>query len=95
MTGDIERRVLAEAEIFLGELTDAATRDRIELRHAVCDYFLAQRAMGVRFEMIVDAVEGILKQAEIRADVKNDSAELARRLIDWCVEANPAPRPVI
>ena len=81
---NIERRVLAEAETFLGELTDAATRDRIELRDAVCAYFVAQRSLGAGVESIVDAVEVILRQAEKRNGVTNDSKELARQLVDWC-----------
>jgi len=95
MTDDIESRMFAEAEQFLGEATDAATTDRIELRDAVCAYFIAQRANGVNIEVIIDAVEAILKNAEQSAGVKNDSAALARRLVDWCVASNPPTRPTI
>lgn len=89
---NVERLILSEAEASLGELTDVATRDRIGLRNAVCAYFLSQRSHGVTDAAIVVAVELILRQADTRAGIQNDSQELAQRLVDWCVAANP-PKP--
>ena len=93
MSDDVERRILAEAEASLGDLTDVAARDRIGLRNAVCAYFLSQRSHGVTDAAIVVAVESILRQADNQAGVQNDSQELAQRLVDWCVATNPPKRP--
>ena len=81
------RALLAEAEKLMSESTHEAIRDRIALRDAVCDYLEAERAKGVVLETILESVEEILKRAESRVAGSVDGhVELARQLIDWCIE---------
>lgn len=95
MSDDIERRVLAEIEKHLGDATNDAARDRIELRDAVCAYVVDQHSRGITLAVIVGAVEDILKRAEKRVGGVSDVTELTRLLIDWCIQANPLGPPRI
>lgn len=91
MTDKKEYRSLqAEAERRLSGRTNAAANDRIKLRDAVCAFFAAERARGISIAAVQTTVEGILKRAENGGrDGTDDHRELARRLIEWCVNLNP------
>lgn len=64
--------------------------DRIALRDAVCAYYVAQRGTGTPLGTILQSVEEILDRAEARVAGGpvdgNGQDELARQLIDWCLE---------
>jgi|SRR5688500_17235381 len=68
----------------LSERTEAATADRLRLRDAVCAYAEVEHLRGTALADVIQAVKDILASAE-QAGVK-PSQELARELVDWCVE---------
>ena len=80
------RVLLAEAEKLLADSTNKAIKDRIELRNAVCAYLDAERKRGASLPTVLHSVEAILERAEVRAGSTNGHRELAKQLIDWCLE---------
>ena len=89
-----QRDLLAEAEKLLSRRTNAATRDRIRLRDAVCAYFDAERARGVPAEVVEATVAQILLHAEGRAGNSGDGNRvLAQQLIEWCLSLDQPPGP--
>ena len=80
------RTLLAEAEKLLGDSTNDAIRDRIELREAVCAYFEAERERGTPLSAILESVEGILDRAASRLGDVDGYQKFAQQLIDWCIE---------
>lgn len=87
MTDKNEYRVLLdEAEKLLTDATNAAIRDRVALRDAVSSYFVAEQRKGASIEAIHDSVEAILSRSEARVGKTSGHAELARDLIEWCLE---------
>lgn len=85
------RSLLAEAERRLSGRTNTAANDRIKLRDAVCAFFAAERARGISIAAVQITVEGILKRAEDVAGGETGHRELARQLIEWCVNLEPLP----
>jgi hypothetical protein len=82
------RAFLAEAEKLLADSTNKAIRDRMELRDAVCAFFIAERKRGASLPTVLNSVEGIRKRAEMRVRTPNGHKELAQQLIDWCMEVD-------
>lgn len=81
--------LVAEAEALLSSSTNAAIRDRISLRDAICAYLAVERAGGSSIEMVLKTVEEILKRAEdtvAAAGGMDGHQQLAQKLIDWCIE---------
>jgi len=100
VTGKNSYRVLLdEAEALLNTATNTATRDRVELRDAVCAYLITEQAKGSSIDSIRTSIEAILMRAEVRVGKLNGHKELARDLLEWCLdrnesgarEADPAP----
>lgn len=95
---DNERYQSLSTEItkVLADRTDAAIRDRITLRDAVCAYVTAERARGKTLKSILRTVKEMLRRAEEAAATATDATverdnELAQQLIDWCTEFHHAP----
>lgn len=85
------RSLLAEAERLLSGRTNAAAKDRIKLRDAVCAFFAAERARGISIRAVQTTVEGILKRADDGAGDGTGHRVLAQQLIAWCVNLEPLP----
>ena len=81
------RVLLDEAEKLLTHATDTAVEDRIALREAVCAFLIAERANGSSVETVLESVEAILMRAELRVGKLNGHSELARRLVEWCIQS--------
>ena len=82
------RVLLDEAEKLLTDATNTATHDRIELRDAVCAYMLAEQTKGNSIDAIRISVEAILIRAEVRIGKLDGHKELAKDLVDWCLDQN-------
>ena len=80
------RNLLDQAEKLLTDATNAATHDRIELRDAVCAYLAAEQTKGSSIESVRNSVEAILIRAEVRVGKLNGHKELAKDLVDWCLD---------
>ena len=76
----------------MAEKTDAAIAARIVLRDAVCDFVAVERQRGIPLSEVIAAVKRIL--ARVQSHVDNATEELARRLVDWCLEFHPSRRLV-
>jgi len=72
----------------LADSARTATMDRIDLRDAVCDYVVVERARGTPLSGILLAVKQILRKAEEGSARASD--ELASQLIAWCLEFHHA-----
>lgn len=88
--------LLAEAQKALADGTNEAIADRIVLRDAVCSYLTAQLARGQTVESVLRTVEDLLIEAMDRIAGRNDHAdghhELAKQMIDWCIELDRTGR---
>ena len=82
------RVLLDEAEKLLTDSTNTATRDRVELRDAVCAYLIAEQTKGSSIDSIRTSIEAILIRAEARVGKLDGHKELARDLLDWCLNRN-------
>jgi len=80
-----------EISKVLVDRTNAAIRDRITLRDAVCAYVAAERARGTTLKSLLQTLKEMLRKAEevaasaTDATVRRDN-ELAQQLVDWCTE---------
>jgi hypothetical protein len=74
----------------LSERTEAAGRDRIALRDAVCEFVGAEHAKGTPLASVIHTVKRILREAEYKTTIDNTTEELATQLIDWCREFHRA-----
>lgn len=91
------RALIAELNLALTDRTREATEMRGSLRDAVCDYVVVEQARGVPIDRIIKTVKGILRSAEAKASSGAPNAdvpdnELAKQLVDWCVEFHHAAR---
>lgn len=91
------RAVLSELSLVLTDQTREATQTRRGLRDAVCDYVAVEQARGVSIARIIQTVKDILRNAETVAAADAPAAEirdddLAKQLVDWCVEFHHAAR---
>lgn len=84
--GNQYRALLNEAEKLLTDATDTAIRDRVELRDAVCAYLVSEQGKGSPIKSIRDSVEAILMRAQMRIGKLDGHKELARDLVDWCLQ---------
>lgn len=85
------RRILTELNRTLFDSTESATRDRINLRDAVCAYIAAEQARGTSLGKITQIVKDILAKAEdaatgAAAPIGLCDDDLAQQLVDWCGE---------
>jgi len=80
------RVLLDEAEKLLTDATNTATHDRVELRDAVCAYLVAEQTKGSSIDSIRTSIEAILIRAEVRVGKLDGHKELARDLLQWCLE---------
>lgn len=84
-----EHRMLYDAiNRALSEKADAAVRDRIVLRDAVCDFVSAEQARGTGLDKILQSVKEILRKAE--SGTKRASDQLAQQIVNWCLEFHQA-----
>ena len=74
------------------EKTDAAIAARIVLRDAVCEFVAVERDRGIPLSAVIATVTRILSR--VQAHVNEAADELARRLVDWCLEFHPSRRVV-
>lgn len=87
MSDNNEQRVLlAQAEKLLTDATNTATNDRIDLRDAVCAYLAAEQSKGTSLEVVRSSVEAILIRAEVRVGKLNGHKELAKELVNGCLD---------
>lgn len=84
------RVLLAEITRVVGDKTSTIVNDRIVLRDAVCAYVAAEHARGTPLQGVIQTVRQILRKAEEGTATVTD--ELARQLIDWCLEFHPEER---
>ena len=89
------RAVLDEAEKLLTEATTTAVTDRIALRDAVCAYLIVEQRNGSSTESVRKSIEAILIRAEVRVGKLNGHEELARELVDWCLDQIELGKPKI
>ena len=80
------RVLLDEAERLLTDATNTAIYDRVELRDAVCAYLAGEQGRGTSIDSIRNSIEAILIRAEVRVGKLNGHKELAKDLVDWCLE---------
>lgn len=85
------RDLFAELNRVTTDKAEAATRDRISLRDAVCGYVALEQERGTALRTIIETVESILERANDRADNGSDTnpsrdGELAKQLVAWCLE---------
>jgi hypothetical protein len=83
-----QRKLLAEMAKVLKNLTNTVVAERIELRNAVCEYVEVEHARGTPIQKVIEIVTQILREAELEAG--HASEELARQLVDWCLEFHSA-----
>jgi hypothetical protein len=84
---ETRRRLMAELVAVLADKANTAANDRVELRDAVCDYVALEHARGTPMMNVIETVKEILRNAEREA--AHESPELARQLVDWCLEFHP------
>ena len=82
------RMLLDAINQALSEKADAALRDRIVLRDAVCDYVSAEQARGTGLQKILHNVREMLQKPQNGA--KRASDELAQQIVNWCLEFHRA-----
>lgn len=80
------RVLLDEAERLLTDATNTAIYDRVELRDAVCAYLFAEQRKGSSIASVRGSIEAILIRAEVRVGKLNGHKELAKELVEWCLE---------
>ena len=96
MTEKNEYRVLLdEAERLLTDATHTALTDRIGLRDAVCAYFAAEQSKGSSIDSVRRSIEAILIRAEVRVGKLNGHEQLAKDLVDWCLDQTEPGKPRI
>lgn len=79
---------LAELNGVLTARTDAATRDRISLRGAVCSYLAAERSRGTSVADFSRKLTGMLRETE---GGNLEAAELlTQQLVGSCVKFHPS-----
>ena len=78
--------LLSQLARELSERTDAAGRDRIVLRDAVCAFVAAEHARGTPLPSVIHTVKKILREAEEKTTSAGANDELATQLIAWCRE---------
>ena len=78
--------LLRQLAAELSERTNAAGRDRIALRDAVCAFVAAEHARGTPLGSVIVTVKKILREAEEKNATAAASDELATQLIAWCRE---------
>jgi len=78
--------LLSQLASVLSELTDAAGRDRIVLRDAVCAFVAAEQARGTPLSGVIRTVKRILLEAKEKTTTAAETDELATQLISWCRE---------
>jgi len=86
--------LLEQLTSVIAEKTDAAIAARIELRDAVCAFVAVEQARGMPLSLVITTVKEIL--ARVQTGVGKASDELAKQLIDWCIEFHQsrlAPTP--
>jgi hypothetical protein len=89
------RTLSTEITKVLSDRTNAAIRDRITLRDAVCAYVTAERARGTTLKTLLQTLKEMLRKAEEAAASATDATvrrdnELAQQLVDWCTEFHGA-----
>ena len=87
--------LFTEINRVLSDHTHTAIADRITLRDAVCVFVEAERARGTRLRSVIRTVKDILRNAEEKAarvttGTEQRAAELAKQLVDWCMEFHRA-----
>jgi hypothetical protein len=80
---------LAELNRVLSAETDAASSDRIALRHAVCAYFAAERARGTPLVDFTRTLRQLLRKSVDGGPRVADA--LALQLVDWCMNFELPP----
>jgi len=85
------RKLATELDRVLSDTTKQAITDRTTLRDAVCAYVDAERLRGTPLTTLIETVNEILRKAEVGAALKSDGDadrddELARQLVNWCLE---------
>jgi hypothetical protein len=82
--------------------TEAATADRVRLRDAVCAFVFAEQRKGISLASMVHTITELLERAEksTASDSRekaapNASRDLARQLVEWCVEFFTSGTPMI
>jgi hypothetical protein len=83
--------LLTELNLAVTDRARAAAGTRATLRDAVCDYVAVEQARGISLKRIIETVKEILRKAEKKAftaSVGTEKADddLAKQLVDWCVE---------
>ena len=78
--------LLSKLASELSERTDAASRDRIALRDAVCAFVAAERTRGTPVGSVIQTVKKILREAEQKSMTSGATDELATQLVAWCKE---------
>ncbi len=65
---------------------------RLNLRDTVCAFVNVEQARGLPLSAVIVSVKDILAKAQ--NGVRRASDELAKQLIDWCVEFHLSRQPV-
>lgn len=92
---DAYSTLLGQLAEVLHERTEAAARDRIVLRDAVCAFVAAEQARGTPLSGVILTVKRILREAEDQSTPAVATDALAAQLIAWCREFHQAAVPLI
>ena len=94
--------LLFQVHRILVKKTEAAAADRVKLRDAVCAFVFAEQHKGTSLRGMIQTIWEILEKAEKSASVTSpkhvappETRNLARQLVEWCVEFHGAGGPMI
>jgi hypothetical protein len=85
MSKDAEYDALLEKlRCVVADKTEGAIAARLDLRDAVCAFVAGEQARGQPLATVIATVKEILSKAQ--SGVRRATDELAKQLVDWCVE---------
>jgi hypothetical protein len=94
--------LLFQLRKILVSKAEAAIADQTTLRDAVCQFVFSEQRRGASLASMIGTVRDILATAEKDASKASGvrglpaaSAELARKLVEWCIEFQRAGGPLI